>query len=235
MDFAVLPDPLARALLLSESTVDLAFELAARSLPRHHRAALAEQLLRSLPWLGEAPNAGVHPLRGAVGSEGAEDLLLLPRRTRLVLRLPAQHVEDARALCGQRLEVLGHTLTVGACAAPRELTPTRTLYADFVAWGAHPADAPEAAEAEGPAFDAAVATALDALGVRAPWISGGQRRMPGSADGSARIVGRALVLHDLPHRHALALQVLGLGEHRLLGCGLFVPHKAITGLGSPDD
>lgn len=227
MTVAALPTALEAAQQAAAHTVDLAFELAGRDLPREHRAALAAALQQALPWLAEEPQAGVHALRS---SPGEDDLVLLPRRARLGLRLPAARVAQARALCGQRLDVDGHPLQVGAAAPPRELVPTRTLYADFVCWG--PADED---------FDAQVASTLAELGVTGHWISGGARSTlaPGSegrpSTESSRLHGHALVLHDLPQRHALALQVLGLGRHRLLGCGLFVPHKTITGLGSPED
>jgi len=211
-------------------TVDLAFELDGRALPREHRALLADALQRALPWLVDEPHAGVHALRAPAGEDG---LVLLPRRTRLQLRLPTARVAAAGALCGQRLEIGGHALQVGAAAAARALMPTRTLYADFVCWDA----AIEPNQAEEP-FDAQVADALAELGVTGQWISGGERSTPapaGKGRGPGRLRGHALVLHDLPQRHALALQVLGLGRHRLLGCGLFVPHKAITGLSPTDD
>jgi CRISPR-associated protein Cas6 len=227
-----LPPALEAAQLAAACTVDLAFELDGRALPHEHRAMLADALQRALPWLADEPHAGVHALRAPAGEDG---LVLLPRRARLLLRLPAARLAQARALCGQRLDVDGHPLQVGAAAPPRELALTRTLYADFVCWDA----AIEPNEADEP-FDAQVAGALAGLGVTGQWISGGERSTPapvpaGRERGPGRLRGRALVLHDLPQRHALALQVLGLGRHRLLGCGLFVPHKAITGLSSTDD
>lgn len=216
-------DALAAAAQVAAQTVELSFELAGRQLPRDHRAALAGALVEQLPWLASEAGAGVHALRAPVG-EG--DQVLLPRRARLLLRLPERRLGEARTLCGQRLIVAGQTLRVGACAAPRPLLAARTLHADFVCW--------DAAMAATEAFEARCAAALGDLGIDSPWMSGGEREAMGP-DGSTLLRGRALLLHDLPHRHALALQVLGLGGHRLLGCGLFKPHKLITGLGSEDD
>lgn len=221
-------DALAQAAQAAAQTVELAFELggeagqegALRSLPGDHRAALAQALQGQLPWLAQEPGVGVHALRAPLGEGGR---VLLPRRVRLLLRLPERRLDDARELCGRRLVVAGQPLRVGACAAPRALQATRTLHAEFVCW-----DAPVAA------FEARCAAALGELGIDSPWMSGGEREALGP-DGAGVLRGRALLLHDLPHRHALALQVLGLGGHRVLGCGLFKPHKAITGLGSEDD
>jgi CRISPR-associated protein Cas6 len=221
---------LATALEAAARTVDLAFPLAGRGLPRDHRAALAGAVQAALPWLAEVPGAAIHPLRAPVGED---NLVLLPRRARLVLRLPADRVAQAHALAGRRLDVAGHALEVGSVAVARNLTPSRTLYSDFVCWDEVGSDTDTDTDTD---FEIRTTQVLTELGVHSPWMSGGERstRAP---DGHprARLQGHALVLHDLPLRQATALQVLGLGAHRLLGCGLLIPHKAITGLASDED
>jgi hypothetical protein len=39
------------------------------------------------------------------------------------------------------------------------------------------------------------------------------------------------MLHGLKRAESVAIQESGLGLHRLLGCGLFVPHKSIAAVG----
>jgi hypothetical protein len=41
------------------------------------------------------------------------------------------------------------------------------------------------------------------------------------------IFTRALMVADLEAEESVALQQQGLGQGRMLGCGLFVPHKGI--------
>ena len=41
----------------------------------------------------------------------------------------------------------------------------------------------------------------------------------------------SLMLHGLTASDSLRLQELGLGRHRLLGCGIFVPHKSAAAVG----
>ena len=43
----------------------------------------------------------------------------------------------------------------------------------------------------------------------------------------ATIFTRALMVADLEPEESVVLQQRGLGEGRILGCGLFVPHKGI--------
>jgi hypothetical protein len=45
--------------------------------------------------------------------------------------------------------------------------------------------------------------------------------------GDGTIFTRALMIADLGPEESVALQQRGLGEGRMLGCGLFVPHKGI--------
>jgi len=45
--------------------------------------------------------------------------------------------------------------------------------------------------------------------------------------GSTSFITRSLMLVDLDIKDALLLQSCGIGEHKLLGCGLFLPHKTV--------
>jgi CRISPR-associated protein Cas6 len=40
--------------------------------------------------------------------------------------------------------------------------------------------------------------------------------------------GFSLMLHDVPPHKSLQLQDEGMGRNRLLGCGIFIPHKSIA-------
>jgi CRISPR-associated protein Cas6 len=40
--------------------------------------------------------------------------------------------------------------------------------------------------------------------------------------------GYSLMLHDVPPHKSLQLQDEGMGRNRLLGCGIFIPHKSIA-------
>lgn len=196
--------------------VDLAFGLHGRSLPRHHRAALAQAVLRHLPWLADEPQAGLHRLNLPAG-DGHE--ALLSNRTRLVLRVPRQRVPQAQALAGAELRLGAHSLQVQGLAQLRELLSHGTLYAHLVA-----------AEREDELdFLADVDEELGSLGVTGRRMCGRQQRM---AEGVHDLVGYSLMLDGLQPAHAQQLMEHGLGPHRLWGCGLFVPHKSAAAVGS---
>lgn len=195
--------------------LDLAFAVEGDVLPREHRRALAEALERVLPWLATEAGAGIHRLNV---SAGAGPQALLSGRTRLTLRVPRERAETARSLEGRTVELAGHALRVGS-AHVRELLPWGTLYAHVVAAG----DASDEL-----AFLQAVQAELEALGIAGRPICGRAQTLD---DG--RLRGYSLMLDGLSAAGAVRLLEAGLGPHRRLGCGLFVPHKSAAAVGAP--
>ncbi len=193
--------------------LDVAFALAGENLPTEHRWPLWQALVNALPWLTDEPLAGVHGLRVIESDYGVS---LLPRRAKLILRLPLGRARAAAALSGCRLDVAGQGLLVGA----HQISPVRgatTLYSDFVITGSvDELDFCRDIEAE-----------LATLGVRGRSICGGRRAMRAN---DHLLTGFALVLHDLSEAHGRLLMQAGLGREHRLGCGILVQHKAITGL-----
>lgn len=187
--------------------VDVVFTLTGDTLPREHRNALAEALLLRLPWLAGETRAGIHRLNLVAGSEGED---MVSPRTRLVLRLPRERSHAAFALADTELDVAGHRLRLGA-ARRRELLPYGTIYAHLVATGA----------ANEAVFLQQVGAELADLEVRCRPICGRWH-----AAQAPVLVGCSLMLDGLSAEHALRVMERGLGRHRQLGCGLFVPHRS---------
>lgn len=201
--------------------VDLSFAVQAPDLPVDHRGALWQALTRALPWLAAAPGAGIHPLKA---TPGADDTLLLARRARLLVRVPDARADAAAALAGTALD-LGDTHIRLGDVHVRALAPVNTLYADTVAFG----------HADEIAFTRALEHALAALGVQAHLICGRAHRLSCTEPSAAGAVihdltGYPVALHGLKPDASLRVQNAGLGGARHLGCGIFIPHKAITGL-----
>ncbi|CAG1010313.1 CRISPR-associated endonuclease Cas6 [Burkholderiales bacterium] len=191
--------------------VDLVFGLHGSSLPAEHAEALASAVAAWLPWLPAEPRARIHPLRTAPTTQGR---VLLARRARLALRVPGHRRDDGLALQGRVLEVADARLEVGS-GSVRPLAASATLYAQCVASEA----------GDDRAFHDEIARWLDASGVRCEFISGRPRRL---ATGGREIRAWGLALHGLSPADSLRVQGAGCGGHRLMGCGVFVPHKAIA-------
>lgn len=198
-----------------DEVADAVFPLDGQVLPRDHAQALQQALCAQWPWLGTDSLAGIHPVKVVHGSE---DQALLSRRARLLLRVGTRRVDDLMALAGFDLDVAGHRLRLGV-PHRRELQPHATLYAYKVA----------ADSADEMRFMAAVGRELTQLAIGGEPVCGKRQRMLVSG----RVLDTfSLMLHELPPEQSLRLQQRGLGPHRLLGCGIFVPHKSAAAVGS---
>jgi CRISPR-associated protein Cas6 len=210
-----------------DDVVDVLFSLNCRSLPVDHAEPLARALLDVAPWLGEEPCCGIHSIHVAGSQNGwqrpdAEDgqPLILSRRTKLGIRVPKARVAELRAALEQRtFDVDGNSLQVET-GKERPLSRETTIFSrhvccragdsesDFLAWAA-------AALAE---LDITVRKALCGRSVN---LRAGLGWLP----------TRSLMLADLRPEESVRLQQHGLGPHRALGCGLFIPHKGIEAVG----
>ena len=212
----------AEAAAHDTDAIDTAFRLSGRWLPVDHAQALRLSILKVLPWLEEEPVAGIHSIHGAASGNGWErpgresgELLNLSRRTRLVLRVPIHRAAETARLCGQRLDIDGCVLAVGAWQ-PRPLKPADTLFARYVV---------DEENEDEEHFVERVAAQLEARSIAVRKLLCGRSHRIESEHGVQ--VARSLLIADLGHAESLAVQCWGIGPGRLLGCGLFVPHKDI--------
>jgi CRISPR-associated protein Cas6 len=192
--------------------IDMVFDLDGGTLPAAYPFALWAELTRLLPQLAEDKSVGVLPLRGTGNNEG----LLLPKRAKLVMRLPATLAELAASrLTGQQLDITGNTVRLGA-AKTRPIQPYPTIHAQLVT-----------GTSDEVLFVEDIKKQMGKLGVTGKLICGRRLTING---GQESIHGYSLVLHDLKAEASLQLQYLGLGEDRQFGCGIFIPYKVISGL-----
>jgi CRISPR-associated protein Cas6 len=199
----------------SARMVDVVFALEDGTLDDDHADALSLAVRRALPWFDDEPEAGILPISGMARGNG---LRFVGRRSRLALRVPTHRGASADSLAGTRLDLHGVVLTVGASSI-RQLFPARgVVYSPLVSVGIDD-------EIE---FLARCKSLLAERGLKPQLISGkaGELR---TAQGVVR--GFSLMLHGLAAAESLAVQETGLGTHRVLGCGLFIPHKSVVAVG----
>jgi len=209
-----------------DDILDLMFSLNGRRLPVDHAYGLSTALQRALPWLEEEPRAGIHLIHVASSQNGWErpsqeegQWLMLSRRTKLTLRLPAERLEAARQLCGQTLEIADQPLIVGG-AKTRPLSTQGNIFARYIA-------GPD--EENEDEFLRRSVTELSARGLRV------KKALCGIAHQFLLPAGplhtRSLLLAGLRPEESIQLQRHGLGPYRQLGCGLFLPHKGLEAVG----
>jgi CRISPR-associated protein Cas6 len=209
--------------------VDAVFAISCRSLPVDHAYALSQAIQAALLWFAQEPGAGLHTVYGAASAsgwmrpEGADALLQLSHRAKLALRLPRHRLDDAAALLGRTLQVAGWPLRVDRLSL-RPLSRITTLFSRCVVL---------AAAGDEPAFLAAAAGELGALGINPGIMLCG--RVTPVATPAHTYHARSLMVAGLTPEQSLALQQHGLGAERMLGCGVFIPHKDIGDLRSRSD
>lgn len=199
----------------ADSVVEAVFPLEGKTLPREHAQSLLEALVVPMPWLQDDAGAGIHPLKLV---SGTGSLALMSGRTRLILRVKANRLDELKAVEGALLVVAGHPLRLGAVHL-RALQPLATLYAYRVA----------AVAGDESAFMQVMEAELAALGVAGERVCGKRQMVRVNQHD---MVTFSMMLHGLVPEQSLRLQQHGLGPHRLLGCGLFVPHKSAAAVGS---
>ncbi|MDD4965035.1 MAG: type I-MYXAN CRISPR-associated protein Cas6/Cmx6 [Gallionella sp.] len=195
----------------SPKLIDAVFDVSGDTLPAAYPFALWHALLHHLPLLASDHLVGVVPLRTTHNEAG----MLLPKRAKLVLRIPMEMAEHAASLAMQQLDLEGSTLQLGNLKL-RPLQPYPTLHAHLVS-----------TDDEEVQFIEQVNTRLTELGIVANLICGMRNQLETP---QRKIQGYSLVIHDLKPEASLRLQYTGLGADRHYGCGIFVPYKAITDL-----
>lgn len=211
-----------------DDILDVLFSVTCKRLPVDHAYALSAALQRAAPWIAEGVSGvGIHTIHVA-GSQngwerpghGTDQYLLLSRRTKLTIRVPKQRLNALLGnLEGKTLDVAGCSLTIGP-GKVRRLSTETTLFARYVV------AVPEDTEAD---FLAHAAQALKDQGIAIRKALCGKTTLLTMPDGMLRT--RSLMLSGLTPAESVRLQQRGLGPHRRMGCGIFIPHKGIEAIG----
>ncbi|HEX21883.1 MAG TPA: type I-MYXAN CRISPR-associated protein Cas6/Cmx6 [Chromatiales bacterium] len=210
---------------VDDAVVDLVFGIDCRCLPVDHAYDLSQAIQHVLPWLPNEPSVGMHTIHGAasgngwVRPQGPDDLLQLSRRTKFTLRVPKHRIEDTMELQGKTLDVGGYPLVLKS-ATQRPLSVLTTLFARYLA-------TEHDLENEEQLLDW-VARRLQQLNIQPRKLLCGTLHLIKTPAGDVQT--RSLMIADLDYDGSLQLQKQGLGPHRMLGCGLFIPHKGIQAL-----
>ncbi len=208
-----------------DSVVDLAFRLVCRTLPLDHAYELSKAICAELAWIDRESRAGIHLIHGAESGNGwqrpensAQDVLQLSKRTRLTLRLPKERITDAETLVGKQLNVGEHILTVGEVTV-KTLNDHSTLFSRYVV---------TYQKEDEPRFNTRIANELNQMGIQVRKLLCGRTLTFATPDKPVFV--KSVLLADLEAGESIRMQQTGLGPHRTMGCGLFVPHKGIAAI-----
>ena len=207
--------------------VDLLFALDCRRLPVDHAYALAMALVAVCPWMADEPGLAIHSVHVANSQNGWErpahaagHHLEVSRRTRLRIRAQQARVRELlEVLPGKEIDVGGCSLRLGT-GKVKSLSQETTLFARYVVPA--PGLGPDADDNE---FLQTVAEALTAIDIQLRKAMCGKTTALATPRGDLSV--RSLLIAELSKAESIRLQQLGLGSHRLMGCGIFIPHKGI--------
>src|SRR5262245_61907702 len=142
--------------------VELRFPLSGTTLSTDHGYALFAAISRIIPETHDADWLAVATLKGAASGDGT---LQLDPQAALKIRLPEDRIPLLLKLVGQRLDVDGHTIRLGAPQI-QLLRPSPTLYARAVTIKGYMESEP---------FLEAVQRKLDGSGLRGEPVVGPRR------------------------------------------------------------
>jgi CRISPR-associated protein Cas6 len=123
--------------------------------------------------------------------------------------------DEVARITNQTLQIGAQEVAVGE-STKRKLSTLGTLHARAVCCDRDQSEAD---------FLAEIAELLKAMNIEVSKMICGRSGTVRTADGT--IFTRALMIADLEPKESVTLQQQGLGEGRMLGCGLFVPHRGI--------
>jgi len=193
--------------------INVQFPVEGDKLPADHGYLLYAAISQFKPELHETGWLGVEMISGM---PAGDNLIVLPRRAALNLRIPADRFGEVIGLAGKRLETGKHAIRLGIPTA-RPLTPSAKLYSRLVTIRGF-MEVPEFLEAANRQLAELEITAELEL---PPEDRSRFRRIITVKD--KKIVGFSLVAHGLSDEDSIKLQALGIGGRRAMGCGIFNP------------
>ena len=215
-----------------DDIVDIAFKIECKTLPIDHAATLKQLLSEKLPWIDHEPDVGIHSIHGATSGNGwtrpdqdQDEIIHLSRRSRFYLRVPKDRLQDAITLVGNRLNIDSHSLTIRDYNI-KPLNVSSTIFCRSLCW------MNDSVEDELQLSESLVSH-LAEQGITVTKMMFG--KLHKIKNGSELIHARSVMIADLSKEDSIYLQQHGLGPNRLLGCGIFIPHKSISAVGNSQD
>jgi CRISPR-associated protein Cas6 len=207
--------------------VDILFSLAGKEIPLDHGYELFDALSNLVPSICDDPSIGIHPITGRPLRRG---LVALTEYSRLAVRIDADKVAMVMCLSGSEVCLEGHRVMIGE-PETRPLVPGARLYSRLVvikgltSWKG---------------FLAGVRRNLSDMEIWGlPYLVERRSTYRGGSAGSSETAcpyqcctikvgdtearGFAVGVEALSSDESIRLQEGGMGEHRKMGCGVFVP------------
>lgn len=206
---------------LPDTIQDLAFNIHSKILPIDHAYLLSQAVLEHLPWLEEV-GGGIFDISVSDGNgwEQNKDGFYYPsKRSKLILRLPKTHLDQALVLVDKTLLLGDYEVKVVKALKPKLLSDMPVVFAKGVVCNENMSEND---------FLQQCYEALSDLDIKVKKMLAGLDHTLQTDQGA--VYTKSLMIADLGKAESVRIQEQGLGPLRTLGCGLFLPHKDIETL-----
>lgn len=204
---------------LPDDVQDAVFAIESKVLPIDHAYLLSQALLTHFPWLREI-NAGIFDISVADGNGWEQDHIsgfyYPSKRSKLSIRVPKEKLAALQFLVGKTLNLGQYQIKVTKALTPKLMSDMQILFAKYVACDEKMSEQ---------SFLQTCYNQLQNIGITPKKMMAGLKKNIKTPTGI--IHTRSLMVADLKKADSVHLQERGIGEYRLLGCGLFVPQKGI--------
>lgn len=199
--------------------IDVAFKIQCKTLPYDHACDLSKAITSKMPWLLKDKLIGIHTLHGPESGNGwvrsEKEEIFLSKRTRLVLRISRSDANKAKELEGENINVLGNNIKIGKSNTKTFLI-VRDLICRCVLCDKEQDEEDFLLDIKKELFTHGVPIKKAICGKAKSITINGKNRFT-----------RSLMIADLSKENSILLQDIGIGDGRIFGCGIFLPHKSI--------
>jgi len=198
---------------------ELSFSVNCRELPYDHAYELSSEILNLIPQIKNDKRNSIQTLHGPMSGNGwvrpDSENIPLSKRAKLIMRINKNQIDDIKDIEGKEIKLFGNSLKIGISKVKNFLI-VKDLFCRFVISDNKISedDFLEKIQMELRNFNVNIKKALCG------------RSMTINFDKNT-VYTRSLMIADLSKEESLRLQEEGVGEKKLYGCGIFLPHKSI--------
>ena len=199
--------------------IELSFSVDCKELPYDHAFELSSEILNLIPEIKNDKRNAIQTLHGPMSGNGwvrpDGQNIPLSKRAKLIMRINKSQIDDIKTIEGREIKLFGNKLKIGKSKV-KSFVIVKDLFCRFIV------SDPNIDEDK---FLELIQNELKQYNINLRKALCGQSKM--IRFGSETFYTRSLMIADLSKKESLRLQEEGVGEKRLYGCGIFLPHKSI--------
>tara|TARA_B100000035_G_scaffold36558_1_gene27679 strand:- start:64 stop:741 length:678 start_codon:yes stop_codon:yes gene_type:complete len=198
---------------------ELLFSVDCRELPYDHAYELSSEILNLVPEIKNDKRNAIQTLHGPMSGNGwvrpDSENIPLSKRAKLIMRVNKNQLNDIKSIEGKEIRLFGNTLKIGKSKVKNFLV-VKDLFCRFVM------SDDKSSEDD---FLNKIQNELMGLNINIRKALCGRSMV--ISFGEKTLYTRSLMIADLSKEESLKLQEEGVGDKKLYGCGIFLPHKSI--------